>query len=186
MSKSNGRRNQSRSSSSMTSLYIVVGVLALAFLATFFAWRSGQKGGVNVGAKAPDITVRDLQGNAVKLSSINKPVLVTFWQTTCPACQSEFVTLQALWTEANKNGSPPWTLMLVDIGESPDTVRAFMAEHNYDLPVYVDPSATSGDAHGVYYIPANFFLDASHKIRSKSDGALPGPEFKARLDALTR
>lgn len=188
MSKSNGRNNHRRSGgkSANFGLYVVLVVVALAVAVTVYAWRSGQKGGAVVGKQAPDITVRDLQGNAVKLSSIHQPVLVTFWQTTCPACQAEFVTLQDLWTEANKSGGPQWTLMLVDLGESADTVKAFMAEHNYNLPVYLDSSGAAGDAYGVYYIPANFFLDRTHKITYKNEGGLPGPEFKKRLDALTK
>jgi hypothetical protein len=65
-------------------------------------------------------------------------------------------------------------------------VKAFMAENKYTFPVYLDASGAAGETYNVYYIPANFFLDGRHRLSSMSDGAIPGPELKARLEALTR
>jgi len=187
MSKNSHRQKQRRpAKKSNLGLYIVLGVVAVAVAVSVYAWKTGQHGGAVVGAKAPDITVRDLQGNEVQLASVDRPVLVTFWQTTCPACQAELRTLQDLWTQANRNGQPRWTLMPVNLGEPVEAVKAFMDQNHYTFPVYVDPAGSAGDAYNVLYIPANFFIDASHRIRYKNEGGMAGPDFQSRLDAMTR
>ncbi len=181
------RQDSARRGNNNLGLYIALGLAALVIIATFAAYFSGHsRDKLAIGRKAPDITVTDQQGRRVALSSIEGPVLLAFWQTTCPACQAEMQALETIWTQESKDGPPRWTLVLVNLGESPDAVRAFTDHYKLTFPVYLDPTGAAAETYAVYYIPANFFLDGSHRIRSRSEGGLGGPAIKTRLNAISR
>ena len=50
--------------------------------------------------QAPDITLQLIDGKKLKLSSLKgKPVLITFWATSCPGCIKEMPHLMELYHE---------------------------------------------------------------------------------------
>ena len=52
---------------------------------------------------APDFTVFDADGNAVKLSDYRgKPVILNFWSTTCPPCRQEMPDLDSAFDKYGK------------------------------------------------------------------------------------
>lgn len=74
-------------------------VLALIGLLTFIWFTpDGLK-------QAPDISVTTLEGNQIDLKSLQgRPVLVTFWATTCPGCVKEMPHLAELYKELAPRG----------------------------------------------------------------------------------
>jgi thiol-disulfide isomerase/thioredoxin len=57
----------------------------------------GRATGTDIGQLAPDFTLTDLQGEALKLSDFRGlSVLINFWASTCPYCREEMPMLQRL------------------------------------------------------------------------------------------
>ncbi len=70
---------------------ITTAALALAGLLAAPATGVAQGVGLQVGATAPDVTLADLDGNAVTLRSVaplGKPALIEFWATWCENCEA--------------------------------------------------------------------------------------------------
>lgn len=56
-------------------------------------------------SQAPDIRVTTLDGKQIELKSLQgRPVLVTFWATTCPGCVKEMPHLAELYRELAPQG----------------------------------------------------------------------------------
>ena len=104
--------------------------------------------------KAPDFTVYDADGKAVKLSDyVGKPVVLNFWASWCGPCQSEMPAFDAMY----KKYGDRVTFMMVDLTDgSRDTVEsaaAFIKARGYSFPVYFDTTLSAASTYGAYSIP---------------------------------
>ncbi|HWV38049.1 MAG TPA: TlpA disulfide reductase family protein [Vulgatibacter sp.] len=88
--------------------------------------------------KAPDFSLRTLEGQRVKLSDYKgKVVLLSFWATWCAPCKQELPVLQALLDE---HGSDRLQVLAVNI-DDPKTVaevRRFVADRKLTMPIPLD------------------------------------------------
>ncbi len=161
-----------------------LGIIGAVLLAAS-ACASGSTPAPVVGRPAPDFALRTLDGQTVSLGDFKgKPVLLNFWATWCPPCQSEMPYMQQVhdaWT-------PKGLVMLnVDIGETPDVIRSFLAQRKLALTVPMDTNQSVSDAYSVTAIPTTFFIDASGVIRQKMVGAFPSEAtIESQLPSIMR
>jgi thiol-disulfide isomerase/thioredoxin len=107
-----------------------------------------------------------IDGDAVQLSDFNgKPVFINFWATWCPPCVAELPEINDLQTAYRDN-----VVFLLITDESPETVRAFMKQKNYDLPVYFIQSSVP-EIFATSSIPATFVVSPDNKIVIEKRGA---------------
>lgn len=133
--------------------------------------------GPEVGQTAPDFSLPDLSGKEVRLSSFRgKPVLLYFWQSTCPDCHKALPELLALRAQF-----PGIVLVTVNLDY-----------HELDLRAYLDRlggvdflvlrgsyEAAMGivDLLQVPFVPHVLFLDRRGVIRFRGTyPELPRPE----------
>lgn len=89
------------------------------------------------GAPAVDIKVVDLNGNEATLNDIlsgDELTQLDFFQTTCKFC------IQAMPDLVELDKRDDVRVVLVDVGESVETVKEFMKKQEIALPVVVDES----------------------------------------------
>ena len=128
-------------------------------------------GGISIGNRAIDFELQTLDGKTVKLSDYRgKPVLLNFWATWCGPCRSEMPYLQQINDSYSASGL---VLLAVDIDESPDTVKKFMADLNLSLTVPMDVGKKVAKAYGITAIPSTFLIDKNGIIQQKILGAFP-------------
>lgn len=133
---------------------------------------------VTVGSEAPDFTLPDLNGESVSLSGFSgRPLLVNFWNTGCPPCRGEMPYLDEVYDEQKDT---ELVMLIVDIGESPDTINDFLQDNALSLPVIIDTDGTVARTYGLSGIPTTFFIDRDGIIKSKIIGAFPN---KAAIDS---
>ena len=73
---------------------------------------------------APDFTLESLDGGEISLSDFRgKTVIIDFWATWCPPCVRTLPTMSDVAAEYKDRGVE---FFAVDIGETPDEVRAFL------------------------------------------------------------
>ena len=163
----------------MTFRNLSAALLTTAVLTVPVAAR-GQDLGIDVGAKAPVVTVHALDGKAVDLSNyVGKvPVLIEFWATWCPNCRELMPTL--LETEKKYGKRVKFMAIAVAINQSPEKVRRWLAAHPLPHDTFYD---TDGKAAGAFDAPATSYvvvLDRTGRV------VYTGLGGKQDLDAAVR
>ncbi|BDG61169.1 hypothetical protein caldi_22590 [Caldinitratiruptor microaerophilus] len=142
--------------------------------------RAGER--PEVGYRAPDFQVLDLEGRPVRLSDYRGDVVfLNFWASWCPPCKAEMPEIRRLHEE----GLPDLTILGVDLTNteaSPEAVARFMAAGGYRWRVPLDTDGAVARAYNVISIPTSFFIDARGIIRSKVIGPMTYPAMKAEYE----
>jgi thiol-disulfide isomerase/thioredoxin len=120
--------------------------------------------GIEVGTRAPAVTVNALDGKSVDLGQyIGKtPMLIEFWATWCPNCRELMPTL--LDAEKKYGKKVKFVALAVAINQSPERVRRFLAAHPLPHDTFYD---TEGKAAGAFDAPATSYvvvLDRTGKV----------------------
>jgi thiol-disulfide isomerase/thioredoxin len=142
--------------------FSVAAAIAAAFLVA--APVAAQDLGIEVGARAPAVTVHSLDGKPVDLGQFigKMPMLIEFWATWCPNCRELMPTL--LDAEKKYGKSVKFVALAVAINQSPERVRRFLAAHPLPHDTYYD---TEGKAAGAFDAPATSYvvvLDKAGKV----------------------
>jgi thiol-disulfide isomerase/thioredoxin len=111
--------------------------------------------GIEVGSKAPAVTVQSLDGKQVDLGLyIGKtPMLIEFWATWCANCRELMPTL--LEAEKKFGKKVKFVALAVAINQSPERVRRFIAAHPLPHDTFYD---TDGKAAGAFDAPATSYV----------------------------
>jgi thiol-disulfide isomerase/thioredoxin len=131
----------------------VTAVLASALLESTPA--RAQDLGIEVGAKAPVVSVQSLDGKQVDLGRyIGKtPMLIEFWATWCGNCRELMPALLAAEKKFGKKVK--FVALAVAINQSPERVRRYLAAHPMPHDFYYD---ADGKAAGAFDAPATSYV----------------------------
>jgi peroxiredoxin len=134
-----------------------------------------------VGAPAPDFSLNDLAGQAVKLSSLRgQVVLVNFWATWCGPCRLEMPTLEKYYEAFKGQG---FVVLAVDMGDEKADVQAFASDHKLSFSIVLDPDMAVSDAYRVSSLPTTFIVDAQGRITQEQVGMLTERQLDGYLSA---
>ncbi len=130
--------------------------------------------GTEIGDKAPDFQLRDIDGQYVSLSELlGQPVMLNFWASWCGPCLMEMPYIQQVHEEWSGRGL---VLLAVNCGESSSQVRGFMQNQGYTFSVLLDTNGSASQDYGVRGIPTTLFIDMYGIIQGKVVGAFPSEE----------
>ncbi len=124
---------------------------------------------------APDFTMLDGSGNAVKLSDfMGKPIVLNFWASWCPPCKAEMPDFE----EAYKQYGDDVVFIMLNLtdgySETVATANAHIAANGYTFPVYYDTAYEGAYAYEVSAIPQTCFINARGQLVSISVGMIDG------------
>ena len=135
--------------------------------------------GLAVGDQAPPLEVTLLDGSTMNTRDfVGKPMWINFMATWCPQCRDE---LPMMKDYANQLGDS-MTVLVVDVGESQDTVQSFMKSLKFNLPVGVDSNGIVQKQWGAYALPIHYWLDEQGIVRDIVYGGAPPQIF---IQAIT-
>jgi len=128
-----------------------------------------------MGSKAPDFTLRNLQGESVSLSQFRgKKVILNFWASWCTPCKMEMPHFQTLW--ARYNPGADFVILAVAGSQSEETIiRNFITDGNYTFTVCLDPNGDAFNKYELNSIPKTYFIDKDGVIRRIQQGMFTGP-----------
>jgi peroxiredoxin/uncharacterized membrane protein YphA (DoxX/SURF4 family) len=128
--------------------------------------------GVQVGGKAPNIQLHDLEGKEVDLDAVrNGRTALLFWNPGCGFCQRLISDLKE-W-EADRAPNAP-KLVLISTG-SADANR----EHGLDSTILLDQNFRTGEAYGASGTPSAILIDEAGNVSSGL--AVGGPDVMSML-----
>lgn len=124
---------------------------------------------IQIGSAAPELTLRDLQGQPHRLSDYRGGgVLVNFWASWCVPCRTEMPALDRVATDG---------ITVLGIAmDDPERVRAFLAAHPVRYPILLGELATPSTAQRLgdldQTLPYSVLLDASGRVLQTRRGVL--------------
>ncbi len=121
-----------------------------------------------VGELAPELSLPGMDGRQIVLSHFRgKKVLLAFWASWCPPCQTEMSSLQRLHDNpAERN----LTILAVNVGESKKQISSFIARQKLSLPILIDAEGIAQKRYGVNQLPVVFLVDGQGKIIARHLG----------------
>ena len=119
--------------------------------------------------KAPDFTLKDMQGNEVSLSDYKgKVVLVNFWATWCPPCIEEMPSMEKLY---KKLGSADFVILAINIEpDAHEIVEEFLAKRSYTYPILLDGESKVQQLYGAYRLPETVIVNRQGEIVNRIVG----------------
>lgn len=133
---------------------------------------------------APDFTLKDLSGKAVKLSDFRgHPVLVDFWATWCVPCRDSIPAYDRIYAERRASG---FTVVGIDEDDAKTGVAEFAKKNSIAYPLLRDPDRAAFDAFRVRGLPTAVLIDADGKVVRRWDTFDGGTAYQVEqaLDAL--
>jgi thiol-disulfide isomerase/thioredoxin len=117
---------------------------------------------------APDFTVKDLQGNEVRLSDFRgKLVVLNFWATWCEPCITEWPQVAKLARRLEDEGDDGVVVLAVSIDQEQRKIGPFLELMTlFESPVKVlwDETTKLHEQLGSEKIPDTFFVDEAGRV----------------------
>lgn len=133
---------------------------------------------------APEVTFSTLKGEKIDMQALRgRPVLITFWATTCPGCLKEMPHLVELY-EAYGNGG----FELIGVAMSydpPNRVLELAAERQLPYPIALDLDGGLASAFGnVMLTPTSFLIAPDGKIIKHKIGEMDIVNLRRQIETL--
>ena len=159
---------------------ILIGLFALLLVGFFgYVWLSpeGMK-------QAPAVSVRTIDGEEIELASLRgKPLLVTFWATSCTGCVKEMPHLIELYQEFAPQG-----LELIAVAMSydpPNHVLAMREARQIPYPIALDVDGSVARAFDdVRLTPTSFLIAPNGQIVRHKIGELEMADVRNQIRAM--
>jgi thiol-disulfide isomerase/thioredoxin len=137
--------------------------LLLAVSSTAGHARAQDAGGLEIGTRAPSVSVVDAAGRASSVPAASgRPVLLEFWATWCEYCARLEPRMKAAYARFGRRVD--FVAVAVNVNESRERVFRHAAAHGLTYPVWYD---ASGDATRAFDVAATshvVVLDAQRRV----------------------
>ena len=132
----------------------------------------------------PPVSIATIDGRSFDSTAVEgRPVLVTFWSTTCLVCLREMPDLEAFYRRLAPHGfeiiavSMPW--------DPPDEVVRLARARGLPYPVALDVNGAIASAFGdVSVTPTHFLIDPGGEVALHRTGALDFAELGDRVRSM--
>jgi len=131
-----------------------------------------------VGKRAPDFTLKSLDGKNLKLSEMTgNVVLINFWASWCGPCREEMPLLNELHNKYEPLG---FTVLGVNVEEDLKGAKGFLKNFPVDFPVLLDNTNRVSKQYKVIAMPTTVVVDRDGNMRYLHQGYKSGDEAKYR------
>ena len=134
--------------------------------------------------QAPDVTLQLIDGKKLELSELRgKPILITFWATSCPGCIKEIPHLIELYNELHPKG-----LEIIGIAmpqDRPDYVMEMIKRKKVPYLIAFDLKGEAVRAFGnISLTPTTFLIDDKGQVIKKKIGEMKMDVWRNRVISI--
>lgn len=173
-------------------LFLVLGAVAataVVVLALLPMSRPGASGsGGLIGREAPSLRTDGelplvLEGPPIDLDRLRGQVVwLNFWTTSCVPCRTEMPAMQRL---AARYAGDGLVIVGINVGDGPDSVRAFVDELGVRFPIVLDvDSAIFSRYSPLFGVPRHYFVGRDGRVVAARIGELQPAEMEPLLQEL--
>jgi thiol-disulfide isomerase/thioredoxin len=139
----------------------------------------GEAPHVLLGKPAPAINVPLLDGGTLNLADHKGKdvVILDFWATWCGPC---IVGMPLVDQVADQYADQNVVFYAVNVGETPEEIKPFMAKQNFDMKVALDANGKVSMDYAAEAIPQTLIIDKNGIVQSVHIGV--GADTKAQLE----
>ncbi len=133
---------------------------------------------------APRVSFKTLKSaTPLGINQLGKPLLVSFWSTSCSVCLQEMPHLADIYEEFKPKG---FEMVAVAMPfDKPSDVLELSESKNWPFLVALDLDNQVTESFGdIQVTPTAFLIDKNGDFAEKYVGAIDLEEFRARLDEL--
>jgi peroxiredoxin len=132
---------------------------------------------------APDFTLKDAEGTAVKLSDYRgKVVLLNFWATWCGPCALEIPWFKEFEQQYKSQGFDVLGVSMDEDGWK--AVKPYLAEHKLNYRVVLGDDSVTQLYGGVDSLPTTFIVDRDGKVAYVHVGLAGKNEYLSEIQTL--
>ncbi|MET1178702.1 TlpA disulfide reductase family protein [Peribacillus simplex] len=140
-------------------------------------------GGLKIGAKAPNFSLKTLDGKQVELSDYKgKKVMLNFWATWCPPCKKEMPDMEKYAQQAGDDV----VVLAVNIDPEND-VQAFVEDNGITFTIPLDSQSAKNpvnERYRILSIPTTYFIDKKGIIRNKVISAMQLKDMERNINSM--
>ena len=133
---------------------------------------------------APPLVGQTLDGRTLILEQLRgKPVLVTFWATTCPSCLEEMPHLIDLYRDLNPKGLE--IIGVAMVYDPPEQVRLLARQRQIPYPIVLDTQAQiAREFDNVRLTPTTVLISPEGRIVHYRLGLLDLPKLRETIQGM--
>jgi peroxiredoxin len=148
--------------------------LTLSALALALGAAVAQATPVAPSQKAPDFTLRTMDGKNLRLQELRgQVVLVNFWATWCGPCRQEMPHLNRLYDKYRSSG---FVMLGVNIDDEPEKAIGLANKLGLHFPVLLDNDKKVSRLYDLSTMPSTVVIDRDGKVRYVHRGYRDGYE----------
>ncbi len=141
--------------------------------------------------RAPDFMSPDggvalltgLDDRPIRLADFTgRPLWIVFWATWCTPCQQEAVNIRAAY---HAHEPDDLAVLAIDVQEPAAAVRDYVAVHDLDYTIGLDPTAAVMALYAVRGLPSHVFVDRDGVIRTRYAGQMTAELMDIHLETIT-
>ena len=173
-------------------LWILTGLSVITLGLAFWKWQQDRQliaqqsrpTPPRLAVLAPEFRLMSPAGTAMNLSDLRgKVVLLNFWATWCPPCDSEIPDLNAIYRQYGKEKA--FVVVGVNLQEQPEEVTSYASRRSIAFPVLLDRDGhVTGRDYQIRTLPASVIIDREGRIRDSWTGPLLREAILARLEKV--
>lgn len=114
-----------------------------------------------INALAPDFELVNADGDTIRLSDWRgQTVVLNFWATWCGPCALEMPILQSIFDARHT------AVLAVNLGETPETIRAWQLAYGLTYPLLVDPQQQVAARYHLRGQPSTYVISPAGIIKA--------------------
>lgn len=141
--------------------------------------------GVQVDEEAPNVGLKDLDGNDVNLEDFKgEKVFLNFWATWCGPCKKEMPELEK-FHQKYQDDVKIVAVNLTKTEKKQTDVNQFIDKYEYTFPVLLDIDGKAQDIYKSVTVPTTYFIGTDGKVQvDKKLGPLKYDEMVSKMKEL--